>query len=31
MATDQLIRAGFGQEAITVLRGNEDADRIDRR
>ena len=28
-ATNALIRAGFGPEAITVLLGNEDADRID--
>src|SRR6266536_3135364 len=28
-ATDELIRAGFGPEAITVLAGDEDADRID--
>src|SRR6266496_1682418 len=29
MATNELVRAGFGLEAITVLLGNEDADRID--
>ena len=28
-ATDELIRAGFAPEAITVLIGDEDADRID--
>jgi hypothetical protein len=28
-ATSELARAGFGPEAITVLHGNEDADRID--
>jgi hypothetical protein len=28
-ATSELARAGFGPEAITVLLGNEDADRID--
>jgi hypothetical protein len=29
MATNGLIRAGFGPDTITVLLGNEDADRID--
>ncbi len=29
MATSELSRAGFGPEAITILLGNEDADRID--
>src|SRR6266516_4220200 len=28
-ATSELARAGFGPDAITVLVGNEDADRID--
>jgi hypothetical protein len=28
-ATDELARAGFGPETVTVLRGNEDAERID--
>jgi hypothetical protein len=28
-ATNELARAGFGPETITVLLGNEDADRID--
>ena len=29
MAMDELVRAGFGAEAVAVLRGDEDADRID--
>jgi hypothetical protein len=29
MATSELARAGFGPEAVTVLRGDGDADRID--
>jgi hypothetical protein len=28
-ATSELVRAGFGREAIAVLQGNRDADRID--